>query len=223
MLWKEAIWWIRCVRWVRNLVFIARECLLARHYTSKKGLMSSNPGIMSHTPSSLKSPDLTVYASDACWWLMASAATSPAMELRNASCAKASRMVNMPAAASQRVAAVAVGKRHRLRVARGVLGIRHIDVGFAKNSAVCSECPCRGAFAQLLLPRHERHVSGMRSLGADRTPCRNCCWVMRRRLRNGIAVLGLIGPRTQAACSQRTIRGSTAQSSRRYCIRHTLF
>src|ERR1039458_9700471 len=49
MLWKEAIWWIRCVRWVRNLGFIARECLLARHYTSKKGLMSSNPGIMSHT------------------------------------------------------------------------------------------------------------------------------------------------------------------------------
>ena len=29
--------------------FIARECLLARHDTSKKGLMSSNPGIMSHT------------------------------------------------------------------------------------------------------------------------------------------------------------------------------
>src|ERR1039458_6809301 len=53
MLWKEAIWWIRCVRWVRNLGFIARECLLARHYTSKKGLMSSNPGIMSHTRASI--------------------------------------------------------------------------------------------------------------------------------------------------------------------------
>src|ERR1035441_3575474 len=173
--------------------------------------------------SSLKSPDLTVYASDACWWLMASAATSPAMELRNASCAKASRMVNMPAPASQRVTRVAAGRRHRLRVARGVLGIRHIDMGFAKNSAVCSECPCRGAFAQLLLPGDERYVSGMRGLVAHRSPCRNCFLGLRRQLRNGIAVLGLIGPRTQAACSQRTIRGGTAQSSRRHCIRHTLF
>src|ERR1039457_2899643 len=77
--------------------------------------------------SSLKSPDLTVYASDVCWWLMAFAAPSPGTELRSASCAKANRMVNMAAAASQRVATVAAGKRHRLRAARGVLGMRHFD------------------------------------------------------------------------------------------------
>src|ERR1039458_6340076 len=61
MLWKEAIWWIRCVRWVRNLGFIARECLLARHYTSKKGLMSSNPGIMSHTRSGLPASAILIH------------------------------------------------------------------------------------------------------------------------------------------------------------------